>query len=250
MRLITFCNQEMSISAEHCAASARRYGLEPCIMTTEDLSDEFVNFNEWIFRQPRGVGYWLWKPYIIYEMLCSMPKEDWLLYSDAGVRLVGDPQTLFNFLDRSDEIMLFSNDWRHAEWCKMDVINAINQNSLTIVPTQAGNFISMNGYEEKKQVQASNILIKNTSGMRDIVREWLLWCQMPRFIDDSTSMIPNIPTFQEHRHDQAILTCLQIKYNMPLHWFPSTTNLHKRELYPQDGYQPIFEHHRKRNHEW
>jgi hypothetical protein len=73
---------------------------------------------------------------------------------------------------------------------------------------------------------------------------------MPGFIDDSPSMLPNHPEFQEHRHDQAILTCLQIKYQIKAHWWPSTYNLHQREHFPEDTYPPILNHHRKRNWEW
>ena len=42
---------------------------------------DFVNSN------PRGYGYWLWKPYIIKKTLNSMEDGDILLYADSGCEL-------------------------------------------------------------------------------------------------------------------------------------------------------------------
>jgi hypothetical protein len=78
-----------------------------------------------------------------------------------------------------------------------------------------------------------------------------LWGQMPGFIDDSPSKLPNYPTFAEHRHDQAILTCLQIKYGYKLHFWPTKYSEHIRHTArPEDNYPTMFNHHRKRDHEW
>jgi hypothetical protein len=37
-----------------------------------DIDDEFASKNQHILEQPRGSGYWLWKPYFICRALASL----------------------------------------------------------------------------------------------------------------------------------------------------------------------------------
>jgi hypothetical protein len=164
-----------------------------------------------------------------------MPENHILIYSDAGVEFINN---VSHIIDRMDEdIFFFGNNYNHIDWCKGDVLNTFKV------------------FEDKKQVQASVIFFRNTQKVRDFVKEWLLYCQMPYFIDDSPSLFPNVSTFQEHRHDQAILTCLQIKYGYKLHWWPASYNdgqftYDKISEYQNDNYPVIFHHHRKRQEDW
>src|SRR5262245_10922235 len=49
-----------------------------------DIDPEFAAKNRHILSQPRGNGYWLWKPYFIARTLESLEHGDWLFYCDAG----------------------------------------------------------------------------------------------------------------------------------------------------------------------
>jgi hypothetical protein len=229
IKLVTYATSNMSFAREKCIQSALEFGCDS--VHENDLHDDFKMLNFDIFSQPRGAGYWLWKPYLIYQAMSWMQDGDFLVYSDAGVQFVSDVR---NITDRMDEdIHFFSNGWNHVHWCKADCFN-------TIIP----------GYpiEDKKQVQASNIFFRVNAKTKAFVKEWLCFCMMPGFIDDSPSLTPNHPEFREHRHDQAILTCLQIKYGYRLHWFPSSTALHLDRM--GDLYGVMFLHHRRRNDEW
>jgi hypothetical protein len=94
------------------------------------------------------------------------------------------------------------------------------------------------------------IFFKVNQKTRDFVKEWLLWCQMPGFIDDSPSKTPNCATFAENRHDQAILTALAIKHGYTIErWWPTTYSMHLPRS-ARDGYPVMFNHSRKRNWEW
>lgn len=253
LHLVCFADKNMTISQNKLVESAWAHGINNAIASSpESLSEEFQVFNRDIFKHERGVGFWVWKAYCIYKtMLCDFVNDgDIIFYSDSGTTIVNNLNYVVDIMKRTEEdIFLFAGRFKHAEWCKMDVIQAINMQSLTITPTQSGNLISMNGYEEKPHVQASQMFFIVNEHTRNFVKEWLLWCQMPGFIDDSRSKAPNLPTFAEHRHDQAILTCLQIKYNIPLHWWPSNMNMDRQSWYP-DGYPALWEGHRKRNDEW
>ncbi len=50
-----------------------------------DIDDEFKEKNKHILEQPRGAGFWLWKPYIIKKTLEKIEENDLLFYSDSGI---------------------------------------------------------------------------------------------------------------------------------------------------------------------
>lgn len=233
-RVITYTDRRMTKSANICHDSALAMGATFArIYFPENLSQDFVDFNKEIFEYERGAGcYWLFKPYIIYKAMLDCPDDHIIIYSDAGVRFVNSVK---HIIDRMDEdIFFFTNGHNHFEWCKADVWR-------TMIPVSKIE-------ADFKQVQASVIFFKVNKKTRDFVKEWLLWCQMPGFIDDSPSKVENVATFREHRHDQAILTCLQIKHGYKLHWWPTQYSEHIRVA--GDDYPVIFDHHRRRNSEY
>jgi hypothetical protein len=235
IHLVTYASENMTESRRICAGSALRYGVHEVHEwgDTDILMNDYTFFcvNNNILTQSRGVGYWLWKPYCIMLQMLDCNDGDILIYSDAGVEFINSVNHIINRMD--EDIFFFTNGHQNVKWCKMDVLN-------TILPEWDSN---------DKQVQASVIFFKVNQKTRDFVKEWLLWCQMPGFIDDSPSKIPNYyDGFVEHRHDQAILTCLQIKYGYKLHWWPTQYSAHIR--IEGDDYPIIFNHHRLRNSEY
>ena len=53
----------------------------------EDLSKEFFEKIGDIIKESRGAGYWIWKSYIVHDMLNKLKDNDILLYADAGCTL-------------------------------------------------------------------------------------------------------------------------------------------------------------------
>lgn len=240
---ITYSDETMTISRDKCMDSMKRHGVNVVHGYNEtwwkawEHTDTFDWLNKDTLAAERGAGYWLWKPWCIAHAMNDMADGDILIYSDAGVEFINSAH---HIIDRMDEdIFFFTNGWPHVEWCKMDVLTTILGEDQYYIQASISN---------EKQVQASVIFFRVNQKTRDFVKEWLLYCQMPGFIDDSPSKLPNYPTFAEHRHDQAILTCLQIKYGYKLHWWPTQYSEHIRV--PGDTYPVIFNHHRKRNNEY
>lgn len=241
VRLVTYATDNMSKSMVLCAKSAKEHGVDEVqARTPSDISDEFKDLNKEIFQHERGAGYWLWKPYFIYKAMLEMNEGDILIYADAGVEFQHHVNNIIEQMDES--IFFFSNGHNNVDWCKMDVMLLILPNLL-----YQGTHLQ-DCLQSYKQVQASVIFLKVNKQTKDFVKQWLLYCQIPGLIDDSQSRVDNYPAFSEHRHDQAILTCLQIKYNYKLHWWPTQYSEHIRM--PGDNYPAMFNHHRKRNNEW
>jgi hypothetical protein len=195
------------------------------------IDADFIIKNKDILQQRRGAGYWLWKPYILDKYINLIKPDDILIYTDAGVLFENNVSYLINAMD--NDIMLFGNRWTHGDWCKMDVLMKMGCVK----------------FRDHEQLQASCIIAKKSEFSISFFNEWLRYSQLPGYIDDSESNLPNLSNFREHRHDQAILTNLALLHNIPFHWWPVQYNLRYKDKY-KDSYPIIFHHHRKRNPEW
>jgi hypothetical protein len=239
---VTYANDEMTKSAILAQNSALKHGCDRSfIMNEKSFSSEFLKLNEEILKQDRGAGYWIWKPYVIFNMLNKISENDILVYTDAGIEIINDINHLINKMDQ--DVFLFGNNYPHIEWCKADVMDGILQNW------------ELEFDVNNRQAQASVLIVKNTEASRIFIGKWLKYCQIDHFIDDSKSYEKNYIYFAEHRHDQAVLTCLAYKYGINLHWWPAHYNggqfvYDKHPQFNEDNYPVIFHHHRKRNNEW
>ena len=233
IRHVTYTDKNMTTSALHCAESATKHGCDTsCIYTEKQLSETFRARNASILSEPRGAGYWIWKPQIILQEMEKCKEGDYILYTDAGVQIIGDVRQLVSSVE--DGMLLFGGQYNNHEWTKGDVLRLIPEGIY-------------------KQLQASAMIFECTTKVVNFLYLWVMMCETPGLIDDSPSISKNHPDFVEHRHDQAILTALQILYQIKSHWWPATYNNGKFN-YPKnehtDSYPVIFHHHRKRNNEW
>ena len=77
-----------------------------------DIDDEFKEKNKHILEQPRGAGFWLWKPYIIKKTLEKIEENDLLFYSDSGISFIRPIDDLIKIMDETDEkLLLFELDF-------------------------------------------------------------------------------------------------------------------------------------------
>jgi hypothetical protein len=240
-RLITFTDDNMTIAAEICKESALQNNVDEArIYGMHDIDKDFKQKNSEIFSAKRGPAYWIWKPYLIDRELSQMEDGEYLIYSDAGVEFVNN---INHIIDRmNSDVWVFGNKFKHVHWCKADVMN-------TVFPG-----VSPHLWENCYQAQASVIVFRNSPRSRKFVKRWLDLCQQPGLIDDSPSNAPNHPEFQEHRHDQAILTALVFEADdISLHWWPAMYNAgnftYDKGTY-EDTYPILFHHHRLRNYDF
>lgn len=240
IRFLSYADSRMTISLFTCLEAAVHKGRVDAIYSfkPEDIDPFFKNFNQNILENEKGAGFWLWKSYFVNRVFQESKDDDIVIYCDAGVEFLEDVRHIINSMDQ--DIFFFSNGHQHVHWCKANVLQAILGNQSVIAEMV-----------DHQQVQASVIFFRVNENTRRFVKEWLLWCQMPGFIDDSPSTVPNHPEFADTRHDQAILCCLQIKYGYKLHWWADRRWYEGQKYkWPNDQYPSMFDHHRKRDHEW
>lgn len=232
IHLVTYHTEDMSRSAQLCAESAKRYGVDKVWSWTRATLEqtEFYEDNREILDTPRGSGLWAWKPFIILETLKRTQPGDIVIYADAGVEFIAP---VSHVIRQMPNIWLFGNMYTHQHWCKMDTMDA------------------MDVHPEGNQCQASVVFVKPAAEF--FIKDWLAWCVLPHAINDDPSVAPNHPEFKDHRHDQAILTNLAYYHGVRLNWWPAIYN-NGAFVYSSEGYTksypPLFHHHRRRNNEY
>lgn len=244
IHLVTACTENYRMSANNLTASAMKHGIDKAgCYPLEELPGLFLQLIGNNVKEEQRCMFYIWKPYVIWEYMQSVPDGDIVIYADAGQTIVNSVAPLIEQMDQ--DILMFNNPWKHVEWCKMDVVDAVLQcaykpkERMDFGDVKADRFCDIKDF---KQVQASLIFFRVNETIRNFVKEWMLWCLMPGFCDNSPSKIENYPTFQEHRYDQAVLTCLRIKYGYKLHPFPAINN--------SGAPYKITDHHRKSNEQW
>ena len=158
--------------------------------------EKFINNNK------RGYGYWLWKPYIIAQMMEQMNDGDILLYLDCGCEInVKEKDYLLEFIDKvkTDKI-LGSLTQLERNWNKMDLVEKLEMNKDIYLNTS--------------QRAATGILFYVSNETRQFVNHWYELCCDYHNIDDTSSIHINLSCFIEHRHDQSVYSLLTKKYNL------------------------------------
>tara|TARA_B100000767_G_scaffold110418_1_gene105698 strand:+ start:7909 stop:8703 length:795 start_codon:yes stop_codon:yes gene_type:complete len=163
----------------------------------------YKKHKQFIEKNKRGYGYWLWKPYIIKETFNKMKDGDILLYLDCGCELGKNKKNnlkkLMNDVKKY-EIIYTRTYHQEKKYNKMDLIEYLNMNNSK--------------YLNSIQIQAGVLLILVNTKTRKLINEWYnIGCNY-HFIDDSKSVLKNDKIFKQHRHDQSIFSLLIKKYNL------------------------------------
>lgn len=200
--LVSYANEQFIKRQEELNNSAKIFGIDKTISWTEEKlkKTDFYKKNKNILKQPRGAGYWMWKPYIILEAFKKMNSGDILFYVDSGVEIIDKVKPLCDLCEKQKGILLF---------------NAINKNKFW---TKKDCFVYMDcdykEYFEHSQFMGGYQIYQKSRKSIKFLNEYLKFVQYDFLVDDSTSEAKNIKGFKEHRHDQSVLSNLAIKYGI------------------------------------
>ena len=210
IKLITFGKGNFIEPANRLMESVKQLGVNKTkLILDSDLSNEFKTEYDYLLKHTQGYGFCMWKPYIIKQELSKLNSDEILIYLDS----TDLPSSKFfeivvSKLEKHDYLFANRGYGPNSAWTKRDT------------------FVLM-GCDEPKywnpgQLEAGLICMKNTEFNQNLLDEWFGYCKNSAIISDdpNTCGLPNFP-MQAHRHDQSILTNLQIKYNMTMTDIPS-----------------------------
>jgi hypothetical protein len=168
-------------------------------------NSDFYKENQEILDQKRGAGYWLWKPYIILEELKKIEYGDFIVYLDSAYYFLNNIEELINLSHKNngfffDEIK--DDDKTCKFWTKRDCFILMDCDEDL--------------YYNYSTVQSGLLILEKNEKVISFIKEWLRYSQDKRILTDINNTLgkQNFNEFIEHRHDQAILSLLRIKYNI------------------------------------
>jgi hypothetical protein len=215
--LTNLSNRLFEESRHRLNASARKFGIGN--IRSYDIGDirntTFYQDNKSVLDLTRGMGYWLWKPYIIREALRAAKDGDIVVYADSGLDLIAPLDPLFEICRNSDPIVVFGNgEFPNSTWTKRDCFILMDCDSEE--------------YWRAPQCDAAFCLFRREEASLRFVETWLEYCRDPRIVTDdpNTCGRRDLPDFVEHRHDQSILSLLAAKNRISLFRMPTQFGNH------------------------
>jgi len=195
-------------AGERLLRQAKNIGVfDRCILYTDrNLKEDRPFWQEhgsFIENNPRGYGYWLWKPYLIKKNMEQCANGDIILYCDSGCEIDQKKAGLFpQFFEiaKQDKILATKAGCIERQSNKMDLLIELGLQDESV------------HYEEQRQ--SGIILFYVCDETRDLVNKWYTLASDYHLIDDSPSIAPNYDDFIEHRHDQSIFSLLTKQHSI------------------------------------
>ncbi len=219
--------------------TARLYGADRVIEYSEnDIDAEFRAANREILDNPRGGGYYLWKPYVFYKAYKELSEGDYLIYTDAGSIYVDEIQKLIDCMEKERvNIMIFclENEMTERKHTKRDafILTGCDEPRFTDTPQSIGGYM----------------VCKKAQDVEDFFKEVLRYAQDVRVISDdpNTQGVENYPEFESHRHDQSVISLISKKRGIKRFRDPSQygiINHYPPDVEERSAYPQIIDSHR------
>jgi hypothetical protein len=186
-------------------------------MSERDIPEFVARHRNFIESHPKGYGYFMWKPKIILDTLDRMSVGDILVYCDAGVWLNKNGLPRFNeyldMLDTSDMVVFSTNDaYKTRQYVKNDVVMMYYPELLE---------------EDMNTCYAGAMIIKKTDASLRLLRDWLVLCETPHFIDSSPSTAhPDQPWFVGQDKDNGLFNICVAKHKIARVIYPDEANIY------------------------
>lgn len=200
------------------------------------LDPEFYEKNRAILDQPRGAGYWVWKPYVILKAMQMFPDNTVIVYADSGVVFRKSLLPLIEMLQ--DAPLVFVGNGKPVT-CR------------THLKMEARHVLQLT--EQDPRLDAQNLwaffmVIKNTPKTRAFIEEWLKMCLIKDAITDEP-YDKNIQDkqFNGHLHDGPLLSLVAANHCDDIRVIPKNilrneygvVNFHR---HPEDeNLSPLFD---------
>ena len=192
--------------------------------TKADMFDEIVSYTDtdlksmsefwsihgdFVLGNPRMYGYGIWKPFLVMKELEGLADGDILFYADSGCEFDLDCENPKEEFDKIIDNLQKKDHPFIATLCNWDK----NMNKMDTVCA-----LEMQDHPEflTEQIQATTFVMVKCERTTAFVKEWYELCSNYPLINDVPSVIPNRPDYDDHRHEQSVMSLL----------------LKKREFYP------------------
>jgi hypothetical protein len=179
-------------------------------------TDLYSELRAWFDKHNHA--YWVWKPYIILDLLKSINDGDMVIYWDCSPLFPKFSNSFLPFLEHINEYEVVAGleqyGLLHRRWTKKDCFELMDCTGKKY-------------WRGRRQIQASWSVWKKSNKTIKVVEDWLRWCKNKNVamcdLDNITNCkigtSPNeaskglVEGVHRHARDQSILTNVAIKHN-------------------------------------
>ncbi len=199
---ITYGDERFNFVRQAAHASLTKFVDKAYLFTEKDLEPYRGTYPKILYKGARGGGFWLYKAIFLNRVLDQMSDGDGLMWMDAGSILERSPNIMFQIAQEHQGLCLSKQDHKNKKWIKRDCFILMDCDNEK--------------YYEDYQTDASVFFLTKTQKSKGFLRNWLYLCGDYRKITDSPNECgENLPEFEDNRHDQAILSLMASKENLP-----------------------------------
>jgi hypothetical protein len=171
----------------------------------EDLPTNFKERYSEYLKMPRGGGYWLWRPILLYEHLKTMNQDDILIYLDAGSHInVKGKDRYFEYINLLNNnvnnlgVLSFQmKDQIEKCWTTSNVFKYFNVD-LNCDHANSGQYLG-----------GIFILKKNDHSMEYVKKLVAISLINPDLFTDKFNSTQQHSEFKDNRHDQSVSSVLR-----------------------------------------
>lgn len=211
---IAYANAKMAYSLKHLVKNVKDLSLFDVVIPYTPIQlPQYIKDAE-LMKYSTGGGYWLWKPYIIWETLQKMEEGDIVCYIDAGctLRKTIEWQIYFELMKDYDTLLFKYPDevteWKMYGSSSTKIKHWTKKTALVFLD----NIIGSQTWREQNKIWGGFMFVKGRSN--PIIKEWLnIMLLHPEIVTNPTSEEEQYVFYAQHRHDQPLLTALAYKYN-------------------------------------
>lgn len=248
--LLTFATPNFYYAKSALFRSAKKFGFKKLqFYNNKDFQrTNFYKEHINITKQKRGAGYWVWKPYYIYQTLQNLDEGETLVYCDAGVDISSYLTPLLNIAQSNDKgIVLFEN-YQGASYFSKTTGLQVNEYNLYVEVnknkywTKRDVFVLMGldneSYWDSPHIDASFQVYRKCKTSLAFVEEWLSYSCNQQILTDAPNKcgLPDFKNHFGHTHDQSIISLLVHKHGLNLYRCPSQFGNHyKSEHFRVEG---------------
>lgn len=175
------------------------------------IKTEFYNNNKKILDIKKGAGLWIWKPYIILDLMSKINDNDFIIYCDCSSQYsIGFQYSvipLLNYLHNNDLIYpgthLFTDKYKLKNWTHNKTFEIMG--------------IDKNIYGGKSMCQTSPNIWRKNDFCKKFLTEWLHYCcqyDCIKYIDNRFDKNIVEKDLIRSQCDQSILSILIHKYHL------------------------------------
>lgn len=211
IHFMTYANHRFKESKKRLLNEANEFNIFETITSygPENLSKDFFEKYKEILIQPRGGGYWIWRPFILLDKLNKLNDGEFLIYLDAGCKLNKyGKKRFFEYIDMLDNseygIMSFQmtgnsgrgNLEKENVWTNKEIFNYFNID----IESEHGN---------SGQYLGGILVMKKNKHLLKIIELLIKALEHDSLMFTDYYNSNQYINFKENRHEQSIFSLLR-----------------------------------------